>query len=368
MGKRILCLTIPNLQAGGMERVMSELAAYFCRTPMLEVHLVLYGKTPEIFYSVPDNLKIHQPGSVFKNRFRFIYAIGRLIYLRKSIKRIKPDSILSFGEYWNSFVLLALLGLPYPVFISDRCSPEKRFGLIHTFLRRTLYPQSKGIIAQTEKARELFLAGNNHTNIAVISNPIRNIGLSESRSDREKSVLMVGRLIESKHQDMLIEMFSKVNLPEWKLILVGYDHLKQSNMERLKALAKELNVEQKVVFMGKQSNIEEIYKRSSVFAFTSSSEGFPNAIGEAMSAGLPVVAFDCIAGPSDLITNDLNGFLIPLFDCSLFQEKLKKLMVDASLRERFGTNALESIKAFSIQNIGEQFFNFILPSNETASD
>ncbi len=362
MKKKILCLTIPSLQAGGMERVMSELASYFYQNQRLDVHLILYGKAPEIFYVVPDNLKIHQPVKSFDNRFRLIYAIGRLIFLRKCIKRLKPDSVLSFGEYWNSFVLLALLGLSYPVFISDRCSPEERFGVFHSFLRRTLYPQSKGIIAQTEKAKELFLTRNNHSNISVISNPIRSIGFSGKEIKREKCVLMVGRLIESKHQDMLIEMFSKVNLPEWNLILVGYDHLKQSNMQRLKALAKELNIEKRVIFMGKQRNIEEIYNRSSVFAFTSSSEGFPNAIGEAMSAGLPVVAFDCIAGPSDLITNDLNGFLIPLFDNNLFQERLRLLMMDENLRERLGKNALESVKAFSIQSIGEQFSNFILTS------
>ena len=108
---------------------------------------------------------------------------------------------------------------------------------------------------------------------------------------------MVGRLIKTKHQDKLIEMFAKVSLPDWKLIIVGYDHLKQHNMERLKELAKNLDIEQRVVFTGKQDNIDEIYSKSSIFAFTSSSEGFPNVIGEAMAAGLPVIAFDCVAGP-----------------------------------------------------------------------
>jgi hypothetical protein len=74
-----------------------------------------------------------------------------MIFLRKKVKLIKPDSILSFGEYWNSFVLIALIGLPYPVFISDRCSPDKEFTRIHTILRKWFYPKAKGIIAQTIK-------------------------------------------------------------------------------------------------------------------------------------------------------------------------------------------------------------------------
>ena len=171
---------------------------------------------------------------------------------------------------------------------------------------------------------------------------------------------MVGRLIKTKHQDKLIEMFARVSPPDWKLVIVGYDHLKQQHMERLKNLAKELNVEQRVIFTGKQNNTEDYYLKSSIFAFTSSSEGFPNVIGEAMSAGLPIVAFDCVAGPSEMIINGHNGFLIPLFDYDLFQNKLLQLMQDKDLREDFGANARESIKRFSGEKICETFYRFIL--------
>ena len=178
--------------------------------------------------------------------------------------------------------------------------------------------------------------------------------------EKQNIVLMVGRLIESKHQDKLIEMFAIVSPPDWKLMLVGYDHLKQQNMARLKTLARDLDVNSRVIFMGKMDNIEEIYLKSSVFAFTSSSEGFPNAIGEAMAAGLPVVAFDCVAGPAEMIRDDHNGFLIPLFDYELFQEKLALLMKDKDTRELFGKNASMDIRKFSISQIGEQYLQFIL--------
>jgi len=66
--KRKLCLAIHSLRVGGMERVMSELADYFCNRRELEVYLVLYGRKPELFYIVPDNLNIIKP----KDRFIFI--------------------------------------------------------------------------------------------------------------------------------------------------------------------------------------------------------------------------------------------------------------------------------------------------------
>ena len=75
MYQKRLCLVIPSLQAGGMERVMTELAWHFTTKRDLEVHLVLYGITREIFYSIPGNIIIHKPTFLFKNRFRFYYTI-----------------------------------------------------------------------------------------------------------------------------------------------------------------------------------------------------------------------------------------------------------------------------------------------------
>lgn len=351
---------IPSLQAGGMERVMSELAWSFSAREDVELHLVLYGISREIFYSIPANIQVHKPGFEFSNRFRFYSTLRTLSFLRRSIKRIRPLSVLSFGEYWNNFVLLSLLGMKYPVFVSDRSQPDKSLGRFHDILRRRLYPRARGIILQTEKAREIYLQKHRHKNIAVIGNPIRPIEANGHEHQQEKRVLMVGRLIRTKHQDLLIKMFARVSPPDWTLMIVGYDHLKQQHMDRLKALARDLGVEKQVIFTGKSDKIEELYLTSSVFAFTSSSEGFPNVIGEAMSAGLPVVAFDCIAGPSALIRDGENGFLAPLFDESEFEAKLERLIQDKALRLDLGTRAKVSIKDFSLDKIANEIFQFIL--------
>jgi GalNAc-alpha-(1->4)-GalNAc-alpha-(1->3)-diNAcBac-PP-undecaprenol alpha-1,4-N-acetyl-D-galactosaminyltransferase len=355
-----ICLVIHSLQAGGMERVMSELTGYFATKEDIETHLILYGITREIFYPIPDNVIVHKPLFSFNDKWRPFCTLRTLFYLRKTIKRINPKSILSFGEYWNNFLLLSIIGFKYPAFVSDRSQPDKSLGWLHDHLRHWLYPRAKGLIFQTEKAKEIYLSNNKHHNVKVIGNPIRNFDTNKFTELREKNVLMVGRLIKTKHQDKLIEMFAKVSLPDWKLIIVGYDHLKQQHMERLKGLAKILNVDNRIIFTGKQDNIEEIYTRSSIFAFTSSSEGFPNVIGEAMAAGLPVIAFDCVAGPSEMIIDGHNGFLIPLFDYTLFQSKLAQLMADENFRKKLGSNARESIKKFSRENICEAFYKFIV--------
>jgi glycosyltransferase involved in cell wall biosynthesis len=64
-----------------------------------------------------------------------------------------------------------------------------------------------------------------------------------------------------------------------------------------------------------------------------------------------------------MITDNENGFLVPLFDYAFFQARLASLMQDDVLRENFGEQAGKSIRKFSVENIGEKFFQFILPNN-----
>ncbi len=351
-------MIIPTLQPGGMERVMSELANYFSTREDLEVHLLLYGKKRVVFYEVSEKVIEYSPKSNFKGAHQLLPALGRLRYIRRTVKYIGPDAVLSFGEYWNSFVLLALLGLSYPIFISDRCSPAKEFSFAHKWIRKLLYPLSQGVIAQTEAAKQLYKKQFRHNNVAVIGNPIPELPGSDKK--KELVVLTVGRLIHTKNHDRLIELFCNINMPGWKLLIIGGDAQKQGNMKRLQNLIAKLGAEEKVILAGTQNNMEEYYTQSSIFAFASTSEGFPNVIGEAMIAGLPAVAFDCIAGPSDMIDEAENGFLIPVDDYAKFQERLELLMSDKALREKMGSVASTSIKRFSIENIGRKYVDFIL--------
>jgi GalNAc-alpha-(1->4)-GalNAc-alpha-(1->3)-diNAcBac-PP-undecaprenol alpha-1,4-N-acetyl-D-galactosaminyltransferase len=338
---------------------MSELANYFVKKPNVQVHLILYGKNRDVFFPVEDDIKIYRPEFHFSAHSRFISTLKTLRFLRKTVQRIKPDTILSFGEYWNNFVLLALWGLNVPVYISDRCQPDKSLGTFHNGLRKWLYPNATGIIAQTSKAKQIYMRQGLNTNIQVIGNPIYEVETNGAPHKRENMVLTVGRLIESKHHDRLIKMFKAICTPGWKLVIAGGDALKQAGMKRLRTLVDEQEMSECIELTGTVSDIDSYYRRSRIFAFTSSSEGFPNVIGEAMSAGLPIIAYDCVAGPSDLIEDEENGFLIPLFNDEMYAEKLKDLMNDENLQSRMGETSKELVKKFSLENTAEDYFLFI---------
>src|SRR5699024_9210774 len=120
----------------------------------------------------------------------------------------------------------------------------------------------------------------------------------------------------------------------------------------------ELEMDDQVELPGTVSDIGSYYRKSKIFAFTSSSEGFPNVIGEAMSAELPVIAYDCVAGPSDLVSDGETGFLINLFDDTAYAERLELLMENSDLRMQMGRQAQKKIKKFDVNNIAEEYYSF----------
>ena len=353
-----ICCCIHSLGTGGMERVMSELINGFIRKYNAEVHVILYGIERDVFYEVDDRVIIHRPKFLFSNEHRTRSTIQTMAYLHKEIRHINPDSVLSFGNYWNNFVLLATRGLKYPVFVSDRSSPVKNMGVFQNKLRNILYPKASGVIAQTSKAKEHYDKLFRQKNYAVIGNPIREIMVPDG-NQRENIVVSVGRLIKTKHYDRLIKLFAELNRSDWNLVIVGGDAQNQYNMAKLQALLAELGNPANIILAGTQKDVESYLLKSKIFAFTSSSEGFPNVVGEAMSAGLPVISYDCVAGPSDMIDDGENGYLVPVFDDELFKKRLVQLMDNEEKREKMGRLAKKSIHRFEVEKIVDDFYSFI---------
>lgn len=354
-----ICCAIPSLQAGGMERVMSELINAFIQYENTEVHVVLFGKDPEVFYKIDSKVIVHKPAFQFNNKIRFASTIRTLFYLRKEISKIAPSTVLSFGNLWNTFVLLSCVGKKTPIFISDRGRPTFKAGRFQEFLKMHLYPKACGIVAQTQKAYEIYKKEFPNSNYAIIGNPIRNIEIPDG-NQREKILVSVGRLIKTKHYDRLIKLFAELNRSDWKLVIVGGDAQNQNNMAKLQAQLTEMGNPANIELAGTQKDVESYLLKSKIFAFTSSSEGFPNVVGEAMSAGLPVVSYDCVAGPSDMIEDGVNGYLVPVFDDELFKQRLIELMDDEEKREEMGLMAKESIRQFEVEKIVAKFYEFII--------
>src|SRR5690606_32683176 len=135
---------------------------------------------------------------------------------------------------------------------------------------------------------------------------------------------------------------------------LGSGHLKDD----LKQQARGLDIEDRVIFLGSITNVDEWLARASIFAFPSISEGFPNALAEAMAAGLPVVSFNCDAGPNEIVVNGLNGFLVPVGNVDMLTDYMKRLVNDPSLRDFLGRNAQDIQAMLDTKTIASEYLDF----------
>lgn len=166
-----------------------------------------------------------------------------------------------------------------------------------------------------------------------------------------------GRLETAKNLPMLLKAFSVVRMREKvKLLIIG-DGVERQNLEKL---SHELNIAEDVIFMGHQTNPYKFIKRTDMLVHPSMSEGFANAIIEAMACGVPVVALDCNYGPRDIIKHGENGFLVPMNDEGALIDAITTLLQDRRLRDDMARRSLERAGDFSVNSMVTGYENFLI--------
>jgi GalNAc-alpha-(1->4)-GalNAc-alpha-(1->3)-diNAcBac-PP-undecaprenol alpha-1,4-N-acetyl-D-galactosaminyltransferase len=353
MNKKIIALLIPDLAAGGAERVMSILANEFSMQEDIQVHLILYVK-PDIFYKLNKNIIIHKLDFNYKKLPRFLYIARISLFLRKKLKEIKPDALLSFGGKYNSLVLLSAWGLGIRGYISDRSRPGIKYGFIPDLFNPYAYKLAHGIIVQTSAAKEYAVVKTKHRNIKLIPNPVPSIKKHDFQ--RENIILNVGRFITTKNQEELVKIFIDINPKDWKLIFIG----EGPKLSHCKEIVENTGFTDKIEFIGNTPDVQAYYQRSKIFAFTSSSEGFPNVLAEAMAAGCASISYDCMAGPSDIIDDGKNGFLVDEGNIERYKVKLEFLLSNDDVIRKFSKEGIKKMEEFETTKISDAFLKIIL--------
>jgi GalNAc-alpha-(1->4)-GalNAc-alpha-(1->3)-diNAcBac-PP-undecaprenol alpha-1,4-N-acetyl-D-galactosaminyltransferase len=222
-----------------------------------------------------------------------------------------------------------------------------------------MYPRAAGIIAQSNEIKNNLLTEFRDARVEVIGNPVRKIK-NGKHLKREKIVLNVGALIKRKGQKNILDLAQSDSDKNWKYVILGEGPMRE---ELEKEICKR-NLQDRFVLPGSVSNVNEWLFRASIFVFPSRLEGLPNALIEAMRAGLPCVSFNCISGPSELIEDGINGYLVEVDDIERLIEVTNKLKMNESLRQRIGSNAMNSVERFNIEEISSQLLSFFTDGNQ----
>jgi GalNAc-alpha-(1->4)-GalNAc-alpha-(1->3)-diNAcBac-PP-undecaprenol alpha-1,4-N-acetyl-D-galactosaminyltransferase len=350
--KRNLLLIIPALQCGGAERVMVTLANYWASLGW-KIHLLTHEKKGiKPFYPLASSIKLIQINALSLKWYLLPWDFLKRIWcIRRAIKTLKPEGVLSFLDMNNVVAILASLGLNVPVWVSERIDPKTAaISKTKKALRDFVYQFSSRIIVQTMRIFE-GMPQDLQSKTCIIPNPFV---LSKSSADCvNQNIIAIGRLDPQKGFDLLIKAFKKVarDFPEWALTIWG----EGGEREKLEALVLEENLSNQVHLPGKTKDIFKEVSKASIFVLSSRFEGMPNALGEAMSMGLAAVATDCPTGPRELISHGKNGLLVPNEHVEELASALKKLMGDQKLREQLGNKAIKSMKAYDIKTISDQW-------------
>ena len=345
-----IAFLISSLNAGGAERVVSLLANELSLTKDIVIITLSKG---EPFYKLNDSITIKQLGVLNSGTNPLKSIVSNLVLIYKITSLIKSLRIKSLICFMTTSNILGIISGKFlsniNVTISERANPNFEDVGYWNFLRRKTYKLADRLVVQSEEISNYFKSIVDERKISIIPNPIKIV--DSNKNKKEKIILTVGRVDANKNQEQIIKSFSRVKQEGWKLIICGDGTL----LSKLKELVIALNMNDAVEFKGIVKNIERQYERASIFAFSSLSEGFPNVLLEAMSYECACISTDCPTGPSMLIKNNVNGFLIPLADEISYTNHLQKLIDEEKTRNIFISNAKSSLEHYSLNKVAEQW-------------
>ncbi|MFZ4106186.1 glycosyltransferase family 4 protein [Flavobacterium sp.] len=354
---KLLYITNGIKGAAGLERVLSIKASYLVDVLGYEVHiLMLNNNNAKLFYEFSSKIILHDVivnGNPFQYIRKYIYGI------KATVKKINPDVISVCDDGLKGFFIPKLISNRIPIIYERHVSKVIELGIKPSFIKKVKLFFKFLIMNYLAKSFDKFILLTKDTisewnikNSKVIPNPLSFFSINSALLDNKK-VIAVGKQGIQKGYDRLLHSWKIVqeNHPDWELSIYG----KFDPKSNLVSLSKQLNIENSVHFYKPVKNIKDKYRESSIFAFSSRFEGFGMVLIEAMALGVPCVSFDCPFGPSSIIKDNEDGFLVTNGDADAFAEKLMVLIQNKDMRKLMGGTAKENVKQYLPETIMPQW-------------
>ena len=344
---------INTVGTGGAERVMVNLADFFSEKGY-DVTLITSFPV-EIEYPVIPSVRRISLEDHRVEQSRIKRNITRITNLRKICKEEKPNILISFMAEPNFRAVLATRGLPVKLLVSVRNDPNKEYaGIIGGIVGKVLLPMSDGCVFQTRDAQKWF-PQRLQKKSKIIYNAVKSEFYKVVREPVAGEIVTCGRLTEQKNHELLLRAFSKVVKvhPEATLKIYGDGKLK----EQLQHKIIELDLNGKAVLMGATDDVVNALKTANVFVLSSDYEGMPNALMEAMAAGVPCVATDCpCGGPRELFGDTSKDRLVPCGNEEILADKICEVLDGKVIDE----NQKVCADAFRPEKVNRMWENYVL--------
>ncbi|MCQ2168662.1 MAG: glycosyltransferase [Bacteroidales bacterium] len=349
---KIIYLIAGTYRPAGMERVLADKAGWLCANGYDVMIATTDQRGRPDAFAMDSRIRTVDLGIGYEDNNGASFACKLLKYpfkqlrhrirLTKLLKRERADIVVSM--FCNDAAFLPRINDGSRKVLEVHFSRYKRLqygrsGLwaLADKLRfladlRTVSRYSRFVVL-TEEDRSYW---GQLPNISVIPNAC-GIRPGQAFPERSRTVLAAGRLDAQKAFDRLILAWSKLpaELGDWRLRIVG----EGPERGNLQALIEKLGLSGSVSLSGAVSDMAEEYSKAALLALSSRYEGLPMVLVEAQTAGLPIVAMACKCGPRDVVSDGVDGFLVPDGDVEAMSARLAELMRNPELRLRMGENA-----------------------------
>jgi len=345
--------------SGGAERVAVSLANEL--TKKYEVHLIgITTKQSDLFFKINSQVKY---SNFFDHRVRLsknILKISKL--LKKYFIDNEIEVAFGIGITANIFLSLAGIGTQTKVVLCDHTNSiadNREFSRkVQRYVGTKLADK---IITLTQEDRRHFIRkyGISENKIAYIYN-WKEGGLSNvPYNDESTKIVTVGRFDYQKGYDYLVQVAKKVLSEKsgWTWEIYGSGN--QDEVDKIRDLINENDLQDRLVLKGLEKNQDVIYGDKGIYVMTSRYEGLPLVLLEAQQYNLPIVSFRCPTGPSEIVEDGINGFLIDCYDVDQMSEKLLELMKNDDLRHSFSEHAKDNMDKFDKNKILNQWIELI---------
>lgn len=364
---------IPALySSGGVERVVSVKASCFAEQYGYDVTIIVTegnGKPP--YFPLSEQVKVINLGLDFEELWHrpffrkvFLYLKKQRAYkklLKAELLRIRPDITVSVLRREINFITKIKDGSKKIGELHVNRANYRNFEVNETNFIKRLFAKfwMRNLIGHLKELDQFVVLTESEchvwpelSNICVIPDPLC-IQRKECSTLSKKRVISIGRYAYQKGVDLLLKAWAIIekDYPDWELSYYG-----QGDREPFLQLSKELNLDLGRCHLNdKTTNVQQELLDSSVFVLTSRFEGFGMVIIEAMACGLPVVSFDCKSGPSEIISDGKDGFLVPVGNVDVLADKMSVLMNNQEMRAQFGKKAYKHSFRYDIDDIAKQW-------------
>lgn len=352
-----------KLTGGGSERAVSEMANYWAGRGHTVTVITYLEESGSDDY--PLDAAVSRISAFPRFAWRLplplpLRVLPRLFRLRRAIRGAAPDVVISMILGANLSTLIATAGMSLHVIGQQvnaiESSLSKRYMRL---LQQFLYRRLDGFVVQSRQLFEMASRLVSPEKIRVIP---RHVSPAFATDDAPRStsrwqqlgngpsarIVAMGRLVPQKGFDLLLGAVARLPREiDYGLVVMG-DGEERSTLEQI---ARRFGVDERVWLFGWTKDPRPTLLDSTVFVLPSRWEGWPNALLQAMALGLPVVAADCRTGPGEIITDGVDGLLVPPDDVDALAAAIQRLVHDAGLRERLGTAAREVRNRFAMDQI-----------------